>query len=333
MIDIIYIEEQVMDHERTKEILSRFPKADPVYCDHYGEIFNRRAQNFRIQKKNPALILAKRHEHHVLPTPEGYGIGGHHNYYFSHVLNCLYDCRYCFLQGMYQSAHYVMFVNYEDFLEEIRSTCLANPHEDYYFFSGYDCDSLALDAVTKFTDSFLPAFREIPNAWLELRTKSLVGRRLLDIDPDPQTVVAFSLTPEAVSRKLEKGVPPLDQRIKVMKELANAGWKVGFRLDPLISHESFEANYSELIEILKEQIPQSQIHSVSIGPLRFPKQMFQDISRLYPEEPLFACGMQKRDSMVSYGKEREQKMIGFVEKKMLEFIEPEKLFSCLPESF
>ena len=29
--------------------------------------------------------------------------------------NCIYDCRYCFLQGMYRSAHYVVFINYEDY--------------------------------------------------------------------------------------------------------------------------------------------------------------------------------------------------------------------------
>ena len=35
----------------------------------------------------------------VHPVPATYGIGGDENYYFSHMLNCLYDCRYCFLQG------------------------------------------------------------------------------------------------------------------------------------------------------------------------------------------------------------------------------------------
>ena len=35
------------------------------------------------------------------------------------MLNCLYDCRYCFLQGMYRSANYVLYVNYEDFTKDI----------------------------------------------------------------------------------------------------------------------------------------------------------------------------------------------------------------------
>ena len=59
MIETIYIEKQIKDHQRTKEILSKFKKKlDIIYCDHYGEIFNIKSQNFRIQKKKPAVILA-----------------------------------------------------------------------------------------------------------------------------------------------------------------------------------------------------------------------------------------------------------------------------------
>ena len=116
MIDTLYIEQAIATHYRVREIGSRFPNANHVMCERYGAVFNRKSQNFRLQKKNPSLILAHKFDNHVLATPEGYGIGGRNNYYFSHMLNCIYDCRYCFLQGMYRSAHYVLFVNYDDFL-------------------------------------------------------------------------------------------------------------------------------------------------------------------------------------------------------------------------
>ena len=35
------------------------------------------------------------------------------------MLNCVYDCSYCFLQGMFNSANYLVFVNYEDYFKEI----------------------------------------------------------------------------------------------------------------------------------------------------------------------------------------------------------------------
>ncbi|HIM20337.1 MAG TPA: hypothetical protein EYM28_07020 [Rhodospirillales bacterium] len=66
MIDTIYIEEDVRDHPRTRSILSRFNKARHISIERYGEVFNKRAQNFRLQKFKPALILARKHAGHIL---------------------------------------------------------------------------------------------------------------------------------------------------------------------------------------------------------------------------------------------------------------------------
>ena len=120
MVSRVYVEAEIRQHPRTQRLLERFRRLPVVEIEHYGEVFNPRSQNFRLQKKNPAIIIARKNKGHALAAPEGYGLGGEHNYYFSHMLNCIYDCRYCFLQGMYQSAHQVLFVNYEDLGERIR---------------------------------------------------------------------------------------------------------------------------------------------------------------------------------------------------------------------
>ena len=119
MFSAIYIEEEIRDWDRVREIVEPFSKVPQIICRRYGEVFNRTNQNFRIQKKNPALILAKKYGNLVLPAPSGYGFEGGKSFYFSHMLNCIYDCRYCFLQGMYRSANYVLFINYEDFKSQI----------------------------------------------------------------------------------------------------------------------------------------------------------------------------------------------------------------------
>lgn len=66
MVSVVYIEEAVREHPRVKRICSRLSHA------------------------------------RIIPA---YGLGGDKNFYFSHMLNCIYDCRYCFLQGMFRSAH------------------------------------------------------------------------------------------------------------------------------------------------------------------------------------------------------------------------------------
>ena len=143
---------------------------DRVVIDHYGEIFNAHNQNFRLQKRNPALILAAKQNKRVLETPSQYETGGGAHYYFSHMLNCVYDCRYCFLQGMLRSANYLLFVNYEDFVEDLTSIASQHEHDQKptWFFSGYDCDSLAYEPVSQFASYFLEHCEALPNAVLEL---------------------------------------------------------------------------------------------------------------------------------------------------------------------
>ena len=74
MFHTIYIEEGAAEHPRTEQICSRFPNANRIFVGRYGEVFNRKGQNFRLQKKRPALILARKFGRLVLPAPNGYGV-------------------------------------------------------------------------------------------------------------------------------------------------------------------------------------------------------------------------------------------------------------------
>ena len=75
MVDTIYVEEEVLEHPRAKLIISKFPLARIIEIDRFGEVFNKRNQNFKIQKINPAIILAKKYKKLILPAPDGFGIG------------------------------------------------------------------------------------------------------------------------------------------------------------------------------------------------------------------------------------------------------------------
>ena len=66
MIDTIYYENSISEHDRTKEIMKRFPKAFSIPCENHKEIFNPKGQNFRLQKKKPSLILAEKKDMIIL---------------------------------------------------------------------------------------------------------------------------------------------------------------------------------------------------------------------------------------------------------------------------
>jgi len=263
-----------------------------------------------------------------MAAPSGYGIGANRSFYFSHMLNCLYDCRYCFLQGMYQSANYVLFVNYEDFQDEIRQLCAAKPTEAIHFFSGYDCDSLALEPVTRFTEQFMPCFEKIPNAWLELRTKSTQIRSLLNREPFSRCIVAFSLNPHEIATKVEVKAPPLQRRLDALYKLQEHGWQIGLRFDPMIYQTGYQQQYRQLFEQVFSIINRDQLHSVSLGAFRLPEKYFKKVHKLYPDEKLFASPLENRQGMISYKQELEQEMMQFCTEQLLTFIPETKFFPC-----
>ena len=329
MVDTIYIEEPILDHPKTREILNRFPKADVIHCGRYTEIFNLRAQNFRFQKKRPALILARKHGRCVLPAPQEYNIGADRNFYFSHMLNCLYDCRYCFLQGMYQSAHYVLFVNYEDFesgMDEILTN--ENPDgEQLCFFSGYDCDSLAMESVTGFVGHFLPFFEKRPHAWLELRTKSLQTRVLTQRAPMNNVIVSFTLTPDIIAKEVEHGAPALKARLNKVHELTREGWAVGLRFDPLIPWPGFKKIYPGFFEEVFSKLSADSVHSATIGPMRFPSSMYDRTVKLYPDDKMFAMfPLEKKNGQATFSPELEESLVSLAAQSLGHFLPEEKIF-------
>ena len=328
MISTIYIEEEVATYPRTVKILERFPDADKITCKRYGEIFNRKLQNFRLQKKQPALILARKHKGFILPTPKQYGIGAEHNYYFSHMLNCLYDCRYCFLQGMFQSAHYVLFVNYEDFLEELQSVTNKHKGQAVHIFSGYDCDSLALDPVTDFTGEFLPFFEKNKHALLELRTKSTQIRSLLKRKPIQNCIIAFSFTPDKIASALEHKTPSVEKRIQAILDLQQAGWQIGLRFDPLIYTKDYDVEYETLFETIFTNLDPASTHSVSLGSFRLPKDYFRKLEKLYPDEKLLSSPLSEQENMISYPAELRNDMLDYCKKIITQYIPIEKFFPC-----
>ena len=328
MIETIYIEENIVQHPRVIEIMTRFPQARKIICGRYGEVFNPKSQNFRLQKQKPALILAEKYKNFTMPVPSGYGIGASRNFYFSHMLNCLYDCRYCFLQGMYQSANYVLFINYEDFQDEIKQRCAETPTEAVHFFSGYDCDSLALEPVTGFAEQFLPIFEAIPNAWLELRTKSTQVRSLLNREAFPRCIVAFSLNPDEIATKVEAKAPSLERRLDALLKLQTHGWQIGLRFDPMIYQLGYQQQYQHLFEQVFSVIKLESLHSVSLGAFRLPEKYFKKVHKLFPDEKLFVSPLENNQGMISYKEALEQEMTNFCTEQLLRYIPKELFFPC-----
>lgn len=323
---MIYIEEALRDHPHVKRIQTRRTGQPVIWIRHYGEIFNRHSQNFRMQKERPAFILARKEGMRVHKTPATYGIGRPHNYYFSHILNCPFDCRYCFLQGMYRSAHYLLFMNHEDFQCDIEKAIVPN---ETTFFSGYDGDSLAFEAHTGFLTSFLPFFRAHPEAELEIRTKSNAIRPLLNEKPLSNVVVAYSLSPAPIAQAFERKAPSFQARLNALSLLQKKGWPIGLRFDPILYVSDFAPLYRTFFRAVFTALDPASIHSATLGTFRLPKPLYKAMWRtLAGREPLLAqCGERTNDKM-GLPEKLEEEMLTLCEQEILKWLPKERLFLC-----
>lgn len=316
MIDFIYVEEEIANEDKTSQILQKYPNAKVIHCASYREVFNRKGQNFRLQKIKPSLILAKKYGDLLHPIPDSFSIGAKHNYYFSHFLNCPYDCNYCYLQGMFRSANFVFFTNFSDFKQSIINKVEQFEEESITFYSGYDGDSLAMESTTQFCDEFLPLFEGLPNtAELEIRTKSPIIAPFTHRDPVENVIIAYTLNPDKVAKKFETGAPSLRARVSAMKKLAKLGWKIGLRFDPVIDVIGFEEIYASFFEEIFSDLPLEMIHSVTLGAFRLPPAMRKQMSKL-----------SRGDGLI--GSLQREEVIPYCFDQITKYINKEKVFVC-----
>lgn len=324
----IYVEQDVKQEKRVQNLLKKFKNIPEIPVSHYGEVFNRRRQNFRLQKQKPSLILAKKHGTFLNPIPKSYGIGAEINYYFSHFLNCPFDCKYCFLQGLYQSANFVLFVNFEEFQNAILETIQQHQGKTITFFSGYDGDSMAMDPLTNFAEEFCAFFKNYPLAEIEFRTKSSYIKPLLKQDPAKNIVVAYTLSPKAIIENFEPKTPSLEKRVQCLQKLQDHGYDVGLRFDPVIYHKDFEKTYDEFFQYVFENLDLGKIHSITLGSFRLPKGIYKQMKKNDPKNPLLATCFESGKELVSYGEIVENKLKQFCRSKILSYVSNQLLFCC-----
>jgi spore photoproduct lyase len=194
-------------------------------------------------------------------------------YYTAPVEGCIFNCRYCYLQGYLPAKQQVVIhVNHAPFIRELEFLSRRWPRngEPAFIYTGHLADSLLWSQVTPFLKELLKWLRMRSHPfWFELRTKSTSIDTLLNVQPMERVVCAWSLNPETIVRRYENRTPALLQRIAAMKQVAEHGFKLGLRFDPVFYYPGWEGEYEELIKILKDRLQNEWIHSVSMGCFRY----------------------------------------------------------------
>lgn len=332
MFKKIFIEESVKSHPITQNILSRFKKITPIEISKIEDIWGRVKKPYLQKRDNLNLFIGKKEGKLIKLAPPAYGHGDEPHYYFVHAYNCIYECEYCYLQGYFNTPDIVLFVNHEEILEKMQKIT-DETDGPLWFHAGEYSDSLALTHLTGELPLYFDFFKKNPKAMLELRTKSVNTKEIEKLSPLENVFVSFSLSPEKTSQEFDLKTPNAKLRLKAIKKLYELGFKIGIHLDPVIYNETLKEEYTELLEKLNESIPLKDISYLSIGVVRFTKDVYFETSRNYPKSRLLQGEFIKSfDNKVRYNRPMRMWILNTLKELCVSFgLETSKIYLCMEE--
>ena len=318
----IYVEEAAYKYPLTQQILEKFKSSTIITIKHYKDMFNRSRQDFLLQKKAPSLILAVNNSELLYPGARFCQSFGNANFYYtSNVMNCIYDCEYCYLQGMYPSGNMVVFVNVEDYFSEVSQK--LKEHSMYICIS-YDTDLLAIEGMTGITKQWIDFAATNPDLTIEIRTKSAYMIDRLNNSNLKNVIFAWTLSPDFITQ-YEHLTPSLDARLKAVSVAIENGSTVRLCFDPMIYVPNYKDIYSDFYHKVFTQIHGDKIFDLSIGVFRISSDYLKSMRKkrhcaitAYPYENI--------DGMCSYEQKKSDEMLDFARLELSKYISSDKIF-------
>ena len=321
----IYVEKKILNNKNTLEILSKFKDVKIIEIENYKEVFSSNNQDFHLQKLGQKLILASNKANMIYEGAVVCESFENDNFYYtSSIINCVYDCEYCYLQGVYSSGNIVIFVDIEKVFEEVEE--LYNKLKTLYLCISYDTDLLAIENICGFSEKWYYFIEDKKDLKIELRTKSGNIDKFLNLKPLDNFIVAFTLSPENLALKNEKYTASFKNRVKAIKELEEKGWKVRICIDPLIYSDNFEENYGQMIEYLFNEIDKEKVIDVSIGVFRISKEYLKKMRNQNQNSEILYYPFECIDGVYTYSDKTKSYMINFIKEQFLKYIDEKKIY-------
>lgn len=319
----IYVESAVKEDVRTKRILSHFHSSTIVECKNWKDLFCRSHQNPELERKSRSLILARGNAAIYPGAKVCQSFGNAHFYYTSCVRNCIYDCEYCYLQGMYQSAHMVMFTDLSDTFSELDRILSEHPA---YVSVSYDTDLLALEPIAGYLAEWCDFLSTRPDCTVEVRTKCASVSSISALPVLPNMIFAFTVSPDPVIQKYEHFTPDLSARLRAAKAAIAEGRKVRLCFDPMIRVPEFERIYREMFTTVFSELRRSKLLDASVGVFRISKEYLKTMRDTRPCAVTY-YPYTLTDGVYHYDRETEEKLLSVAAEELSGKLPPEKIFT------
>lgn len=335
----ISIEKSSIDSLLAQKCLALFPKDKIFVVDTKPSFFAKgdmSSQDYTRSKKN--LFITEHIGDFFKRCPGAKKGLACCNYY---VLNlgqqCDMDCSYCYLQSFLNTPYTVIYSNIDKALNELHALYTSHSDSRVRVGTGEVVDSLSLDPLTGYSQILVEFFRNKPLWNLEFKTKSSSIENLLKIPASSNVIVSWSINPQFIVENEEHGTASLQKRLESARLCLDHGYQIAFHIDPVIWHDEWERNYSELIESISEQFKPNDMPYISLGALRFkPEQKSMMRERFGMQSWVNRAEMFKSTTgKMRYDQSVREEMFQFIIQKFKSLDPKWKIFLCMetPETW
>ncbi len=248
--EIIYYEKQIENYELGKQLMDKYKNVPKIQIENHNNIEEMRKKSnkeFPQMKKN--LIIGTRKTHKFV---ENHKVSDYLVPYTSS--GCTASCLYCYLICNYNKCAYLrLFVNREEMFEKIIKTAETSEKE-LTFEIGSNSDLILENTITNNLIWTIENFKNTKKGRLTFPTKFDMVDPILPLEHNRRIIIRMSVNPEEIINKVEFGTSRLKGRIEAINKLAEADYKIGILIAPVIFIENWKKLYLELIQQLYSQL-------------------------------------------------------------------------------
>lgn len=321
----IFIEDLSLNSPLAKRVKEKFPNTKitifkgkfPILKESYSE-----------RKKNLIIYTEKFDFLKPCPCTKNANCCGYN--LINLGFGCLYECNYCFLQQYQNLPAIALPSNIDDFLAKIPTAVFRRGKFDYIRLgSGEFTDSLLFDDITNYSVDIINFFKGRPELF-EFKTKSLNIDNLLKFPGQKNIVIGWSVNPQNIISEVEPLTPSLEERLNAASKIAKHGYKVAFHFDPVIKHKNWQENYKNVVEKIAENVPKESIVWISIGTLRFNRELKKFIECRFPNNMILDEDFYLSfDGKMRYSEQERQEVYNFLKPSLEQTFPHTVVYLCM----
>ncbi|MCR1842360.1 SPL family radical SAM protein [Murimonas intestini] len=248
--DKIYYEPGILDYTLGQQLKEKYKEKPWIPIQSHNNIEELRSNpNSSFPAMKQHLIIGTRKTHRYVPNQK---VSDFLVPYTSS--GCTAMCLYCYLVCNYNKCSYLrLFVNREEMLDKIIRTA-GRSHKDLTFEIGSNSDLVLENTITGNLEWTITNFARTQKGLLTFPTKFDMVGPLLPLEHKGRVIFRMSVNPQPIISSAEFGTASLKRRIHALNLMADAGYRTGILIAPIILTDNYQELYSTLLDQLSDEL-------------------------------------------------------------------------------